>query len=114
MDVLIRPRFILAGDGERIVSKTFQRRWCHISLRRQGGHFLCGATGSAWRFASTPLRGAHFSAASATVSHVSDRRLLSASTPHKEFFVIAATQLKVGMVIMHNGKPHRVTNVLHV
>jgi len=28
--------------------------------------------------------------------------------------VIAATQLKVGMVIMHNGKPHRVTNVLHV
>jgi len=28
--------------------------------------------------------------------------------------LIAATQLKVGMVIMHNGKPHRVTNVLHV
>jgi len=28
--------------------------------------------------------------------------------------VIVATQLKVGMVIMHNGKPHRVTNVLHV
>jgi elongation factor P len=28
--------------------------------------------------------------------------------------VIAATQLKVGMIIMHNGKPHRVTNVLHV
>jgi len=28
--------------------------------------------------------------------------------------VIAATQLKVGMVIMHNSKPHRVTNVLHV
>lgn len=28
--------------------------------------------------------------------------------------MIAATQLKVGMVIMHNGKPHRVTNVLHV
>jgi elongation factor P len=28
--------------------------------------------------------------------------------------VIAATQLKVGMVILHNGKPHRVTNVLHV
>jgi len=28
--------------------------------------------------------------------------------------VIAATQIKVGMVIMHNGKPHRVTNVLHV
>jgi elongation factor P len=28
--------------------------------------------------------------------------------------VIAATQLKVGMVIMHNGRPHRVTNVLHV
>jgi elongation factor P len=27
---------------------------------------------------------------------------------------IQATQLKVGMVIMHNGKPHRVTNVLHV
>jgi elongation factor P len=28
--------------------------------------------------------------------------------------VIVATQLKVGMVIMHHGKPHRVTNVLHV
>jgi elongation factor P len=28
--------------------------------------------------------------------------------------MIQATQLKVGMVIMHNGKPHRVTNVLHV
>jgi elongation factor P len=28
--------------------------------------------------------------------------------------MIVATQLKVGMVIMHNGKPHRVTNVLHV
>jgi elongation factor P len=28
--------------------------------------------------------------------------------------VIVATQLKVGMVIMHNGKPHRVTNVVHV
>jgi len=28
--------------------------------------------------------------------------------------LIAATQLKVGNVIMHNGKPHRVTNVLHV
>jgi elongation factor P len=28
--------------------------------------------------------------------------------------VIVATQLKVGMVIMHNGKPHRVTNVQHV
>jgi len=28
--------------------------------------------------------------------------------------LIAATQLKVGMVIMHNGKPSRVTNVLHV
>ena len=28
--------------------------------------------------------------------------------------MIAATQLKVGMVIMHNGKPHRVTHVLHV
>lgn len=27
---------------------------------------------------------------------------------------IQATQLKVGMVIMHNGKPHRVTNLLHV
>src|SRR6185295_13639425 len=27
---------------------------------------------------------------------------------------IAATQLKVGMIVMHNGKPHRVTNVLHV
>jgi elongation factor P len=28
--------------------------------------------------------------------------------------VFTATQLKVGMVILHNGKPHRVTNVLHV
>ena len=28
--------------------------------------------------------------------------------------MIAATQLKVGNIIMHNGKPHRVTNVLHV
>ena len=28
--------------------------------------------------------------------------------------MIAATQIKVGMVIMHDGKPHRVTNVLHV
>ena len=28
--------------------------------------------------------------------------------------MIVATQLKVGMVIMHNGKPHRVTNVQHV
>ena len=28
--------------------------------------------------------------------------------------MISATQLKVGNVIMHNGKPHRVTNVLHV
>jgi elongation factor P len=28
--------------------------------------------------------------------------------------VIVATQLKVGNVIMHNGKPHRVTSVLHV
>lgn len=28
--------------------------------------------------------------------------------------MIAATQLKVGMVIMHNAKPHRVMNVLHV
>ena len=28
--------------------------------------------------------------------------------------MIAATQLKVGMIIMHNQKPHRVTNVLHV
>lgn len=27
--------------------------------------------------------------------------------------MIAATQLKLGNVIMHNGKPHRVTNVLH-
>jgi elongation factor P len=32
----------------------------------------------------------------------------------QELHLIAATQLKVGMVIMHNGKPHRVTNVLHV
>ncbi len=28
--------------------------------------------------------------------------------------MIVATQLKVGMVIMHNGRPHRVTNVMHV
>lgn len=28
--------------------------------------------------------------------------------------MIAATQIKVGMVILHNGKPHRVTNVVHV
>ena len=28
--------------------------------------------------------------------------------------MIAATQLKVGNVIMHNGKPHRVTHVMHV
>ncbi len=28
--------------------------------------------------------------------------------------MIVATQLKVGNVIMHNGKPHRVTNVVHV
>lgn len=28
--------------------------------------------------------------------------------------MVVATQLKVGMVIMHNGKPHRVANVLHV
>ena len=28
--------------------------------------------------------------------------------------MIAATQLKVGMCVMHNGKPHRVTSVLHV
>lgn len=27
--------------------------------------------------------------------------------------MIAATQLKIGMVVMHNGKPHRVSNVLH-
>lgn len=27
---------------------------------------------------------------------------------------IQATQLKVGMVIMYNGKPHRVTNVMHI
>lgn len=27
--------------------------------------------------------------------------------------MIAATQLKVGNVIMHNGKPHRVSSVLH-
>jgi elongation factor P len=27
---------------------------------------------------------------------------------------IQATQIKVGMVIMHNGKPHRVTNLLHI
>jgi len=34
--------------------------------------------------------------------------------PNRSAFVIAATQLKVGMVIMHNNRPHRVTNVLHV
>ncbi len=28
--------------------------------------------------------------------------------------MVVATQLKVGMVIMHNGKPHRVTYVVHV
>jgi elongation factor P len=28
--------------------------------------------------------------------------------------MIVPTQLKVGMIIMHNGKPHRVTNVVHV
>jgi elongation factor P len=28
--------------------------------------------------------------------------------------VIDATKIKVGNVIMHNGKPHRVTNVVHV
>ncbi len=28
--------------------------------------------------------------------------------------MIVATQLKVGMIVMHNGKPHRVTSVLHV
>jgi elongation factor P len=28
--------------------------------------------------------------------------------------VIVATQLKVGNVIMHNGRPHRVTHVMHV
>ena len=28
--------------------------------------------------------------------------------------MIVATQLKVGNVIMHNGRPHRVTSVLHV
>ncbi len=28
--------------------------------------------------------------------------------------MIVATQLKVGIVIMHNGKPHRVTHVMHV
>jgi elongation factor P len=27
--------------------------------------------------------------------------------------VIAATQMKVGMLIMYNGKPHRVTQVVH-
>ena len=27
---------------------------------------------------------------------------------------VPATQLKVGMLIMYNGKPHRVTNVLHI
>jgi elongation factor P len=28
--------------------------------------------------------------------------------------VIAATQLRAGSIILHNGKPHRVTKVLHV
>jgi elongation factor P len=27
--------------------------------------------------------------------------------------VIAATQVKVGMIIMHNGKPHRVSTAIH-
>ena len=27
--------------------------------------------------------------------------------------MIAATQLKVGMIVMHNGKPHRVTSAIH-
>src|SRR2546427_5243942 len=31
-----------------------------------------------------------------------------------DVFVIAATQIKVGMVILHKGEPCRVTNVLHV
>src|SRR5207249_3008631 len=31
-----------------------------------------------------------------------------------DFAVIPATQIKVGMVILHDGKPCRVTNVLHV
>jgi elongation factor P len=31
----------------------------------------------------------------------------------KEFPVIAATQLRVGYLVMHNGKPHRVTAVVH-
>src|SRR5262249_30791305 len=41
---------------------------------------------------------------------------LARSPPDRpeEHVLIAATQLKVGMVIMHNGKPHRVTNVMHV
>ena len=30
-----------------------------------------------------------------------------------EFPVIAATHLKVGMIVMHNGKPHRVTSAIH-
>lgn len=28
--------------------------------------------------------------------------------------MIVATQLKVGNLILHNGKPHRVTNIMHV
>jgi elongation factor P len=36
-----------------------------------------------------------------------------AETASQECLVIAATQLKVGNVILHNGKPHRVTNVVH-
>src|SRR5512146_2338115 len=32
----------------------------------------------------------------------------------ESFVVIAATQIKVGNVILHDGKPCRVTNVLHV
>jgi len=31
-----------------------------------------------------------------------------------DFAVIPATQIKVGMVVLHDGKPCRVTNVLHV
>jgi len=34
--------------------------------------------------------------------------------PWESRLSIQATQMKVGMVIMHNGKPHRVTNLLHV
>src|SRR5437773_4285154 len=41
-------------------------------------------------------------------------RPLNAHPLPRSRVVIAATQIKVGNVIMHNGKPHRVTKVVHV